>query len=632
MARVTAVACLAALSQAWVLPGTAPQQFSTGQAVELKVNKLTSPKTHLGYDNYKLKFCTPKNGIQKAAENLGEHLSGDTIENSPYELQMNVTAMCKPLCDSIALSPADVDLFVKRIDEDYNVNWMVDNLPAAATGLLEGNAVLYARGIPVGGIERDTGAYFLYNHHRMTVKVHSDPSYDGLRVVGFEVQPMSVNQANEVTAQCNKESGMPARAEAHMIIRNADVAAGSTVNVVYSYDVVWVPSDIEWASRWDVYLNMGGLYSNSVHWFSIINSLIISVFLTGMVAMIMVRALHADIARYNRVLTEEEKAEEREESGWKLVHGDVFRPPARSPIAFSVFVGIGSQLTVMSASTIIFAAIGFLSPANRGSLMIALLLLFLLAGSVAGYTTARTHKMFNGTQWQRVTLISALGFTGFIFSVLFILNAAVWSLGSTNAVQFSSMFAVLCLWLLVSVPLTFAGAYYGFKADKVEFPVRVSAMPRQIPPQPWYLRAPLTMAIGGVLPFGTVFVELFFILTSLWLDQYYYVFGFLLLVFLLLVVTCAEISIVLTYFQLCAEDYRWWWRSMLVPGASGVYLYAYCIFYYSVNLDITGPVPKMLYFGYMGIVAAAFTLVTAVVGYLATFAFVRRIYAAIKVD
>ena len=54
-----------------------------------------------------------------------------------------------------------------------------------------------------------------------------------------------------------------------------------------------------------------------VHWFSIINSLIISAFLTGMVAMILVRALRADIARYNRVLTEEEKAEEREESGWK---------------------------------------------------------------------------------------------------------------------------------------------------------------------------------------------------------------------------------------------------------------------------------------------------------------------------
>lgn len=38
--------------------------------------------------------------------------------------------------------------------------------------------------------------------------------------------------------------------------------------------------------------------------------------------------------------------------------------------------------------------------------------------------------------------------------------------------------------------------------------------------------------------------------------QYYYVFGFLLLVFCLLIITCAEISIVLTYFHLCAGAWR----------------------------------------------------------------------------
>ena len=70
---------------------------------------------------------------------------------------------------------------------------------------------------------------------------------------------------------------------------------------------------------------------------------------------------------------------------------------------------------------------------------------------------------------------------------------------------------------------------------------------------------------------------------------------------------------------------------MLVPGASGIYLYAYCIFYYSVNLDMEGNVPRMLYFGYMGLVALAFTFVTGVTGYMATFWFVRTIYGAIKV-
>jgi transmembrane 9 superfamily protein 2/4 len=110
------------------------------------------------------------------------------------------------------------------------------------------------------------------------------------------------------------------------------------------------------------------------------------------------------------------------------------------------------------------------------------------------------------------------------------------------------------------------------------------------------------------------------------------VFGFLLLVYALLLITCAEISIVLTYFQLCAEDYRWWWRSMLAPGASGVYLYAYCIFYYMANLEVTGWVSQLLYFGYMGLVACVFTFITGATGFLATFWFVRTIYSAIKVS
>lgn len=90
------------------------------------------------------------------------------------------------------------------------------------------------------------------------------------------------------------------------------------------------------------------------------------------------------------------------------------------------------------------------------------------------------------------------------------------------------------------------------------FPVATSNIPRPIPPQPWYMSNSTAAAVGGVLPFGAIFVELFFVLTSLWTDKYYYVFGFLLLSFVILIHTCAEITIVLTYFQLCAEDYNWY--------------------------------------------------------------------------
>ena len=72
-----------------------------------------------------------------------------------------------------------------------------------------------------------------------------------------------------------------------------------------------------------------------------------------------------------------------EETGWKLVHGDVFRPPAL-PMLLSVFVGTGVQTLAMSIITMCFAVLGFLSPANRGGLMTAMLLLFVFMGVPAG--------------------------------------------------------------------------------------------------------------------------------------------------------------------------------------------------------------------------------------------------------
>ena len=73
------------------------------------------------------------------------------------------------------------------------------------------------------------------------------------------------------------------------------------------------PSDVRWASRWDTYLLM---MDDQIHWFSIINSLMIVLFLSGMVAMIMMRTLHRDISNYNQLETAEEV---QDETGWKLV-------------------------------------------------------------------------------------------------------------------------------------------------------------------------------------------------------------------------------------------------------------------------------------------------------------------------
>lgn len=48
--------------------------------------------------------------------------------------------------------------------------------------------------------------------------------------------------------------------------------------ILWTYSVTWVESDIPWASRWDTYLSMKDV---QIHWFSILNSIIVIVCLSG---------------------------------------------------------------------------------------------------------------------------------------------------------------------------------------------------------------------------------------------------------------------------------------------------------------------------------------------------------------
>jgi len=329
--------------------------------------------------------------------------------------------MCKVACRK-QWTAANVDEFRDFAGARFRANMRLDNLPAAELAVFRDQDatefVTYRLGYPISEpSDYNSSNFYINNHLRFTIRYHhvkpqgghlDKIEEPGVLIVGFEVHARSIehqyegkwddrcvlkNQCDLFT--CDVNSGPEPDAPKLLLKRH------TPQEVIFSYDVVWIHSDVKWASRWDVYLQMQS-QDDEIHWFSIVNSSVILLFLSGMVALIMLRILRKDLYRYNQLEQSEEAREEaREETGWKLVSGDVFRPPKYASV-LAVLIGTGVQVLAMLCSTIVFATLGFLSPSNRGSLLAAMIVLFAMMGTPAGYVAAVFVKMFHGAGIDRL--------------------------------------------------------------------------------------------------------------------------------------------------------------------------------------------------------------------------------------
>merc|ERR1711937_435288 len=362
---------------------------------------MTSIHTQIPKDYYRLPFCQPTGGPKMASENLGEFLTGNKIQSSPYNINMMQDSYCEKLCQ-VKLSTEDASRLRLHIKYGYHNNWIIDNLPSAAIMRARNGEELlrYAGGFPIGFLDANDRKPYINNHVNIHVDYHQyDPAVDTYRVVGFSVEPLSIKHQFQGGYEWNgsdKEGwtkkletcpGDRQHTDRTMIRQSQNIVPKE--NILFTYDVIWKESDVAWTSRWDIYLNEDHLVPAKVHWYSITNSILVVLFLSLLVISMLVRNLRRDIAAYNALsaLADEEQEDDADESGWKLIHADVFRPPENYPMLFCVCCGGGVQLTLTIFITICFSAVGFLNPARRGSLVNGILSFYVLTGILSGYVS-----------------------------------------------------------------------------------------------------------------------------------------------------------------------------------------------------------------------------------------------------
>lgn len=138
---------------------------------------------------------------------------------------------------------------------------------------------------------KEGGATYLFNSVHLILSFHKGtaPEYADGRIVRAQIRLASCS---------DKTCDNPMVVDSDEVRKKLKAKDGK-LEIPYLYTVEFNEAEgIKWASRWDYIL--GSMPQTNVQWFSLINSVLITMFLTAMVTMILLRSLHRDLMKYNK--------------------------------------------------------------------------------------------------------------------------------------------------------------------------------------------------------------------------------------------------------------------------------------------------------------------------------------------
>ncbi|RKP25537.1 hypothetical protein SYNPS1DRAFT_22517 [Syncephalis pseudoplumigaleata] len=600
------------------IAASAPHHYRVGESLPVYWNKIYPGRKLLGpsLSYARLPFVCPTDGNDMPNANLGQRLAGDQLVRSDIQLSMDRNITCQVLCRREVDGDA-VEQAVHLVRQHYMVEWFADELPGTHpwSNIMD-KQKRYGDGFPLGYYDPLEDKVFIYNHFIIQL-LYEKPERDPNQrlIVGFEIYPKSVESVGRTCPHDASVPGMPQQA-----------LLPSTQAITYTYSVLWIEDkQMKWGERWRNYLN----YENdkSIPVFSLVNAAIILLVLTIIIGVIVLRVLEVNFP----LIANKDNSEQDELHGWKQLHGDVFRPPEQADL-LAVLVGSGLQLLASVLGVLVLGVLGIVNPSYPGGLITWAIIIYMLGGAMSGYMSARLNKTLVGTDWKKHAVRTAILVPGSLYLLTVLLNFFGWVEHASNTLSFGGLVGLLALLLCIAGPITMAGAYIGDHCAALRHPVRVNAVRRAIPPAVWFMQLVPGVLFAGIPSFGAIFLEEHLIFHYLWSDRFYYFYGYTLVSFVLLIIISSFVSVSMTYFQLCNEDHRWWWRSFLFGGSVSIYIFGYAILYFLLRLQSEGIISTLLYLMHTLAASVLIGMLLGSVSFLCTYYFVRRIFKVVKVN
>ena len=587
---------------------------SKNEPLNILAGSLSSLKAIIPFDYRKLQICSPQK-YEKAEDILGEILIGETFYTTGYLAYTDKNEYCQTLCYN-KFSQAQIELIQNLIIKHYSTNWFLDKLPAGLIFYNQENnnkIIRYFRGIPLGfEIENK---FYIYNHFQFHILLNKIEK-DRYNVVGFNILPLSIKH-NKENATCIFDESSN--------LNNLKLSPPQPLNeseILFTYDVIYEYSDITLATRWDHYKTS----KRSIHWAGLIICELIVITITLIVIFVLKNNLNIDINSYNYRVSH---LEDISEYDWKQLSGDVFRPPNKNVLLLSVLLGTGAQLLSMFTISLFLGIFGYMRPEKRANIINIFLLVYCSSGLIGGYISSKFYRFYGGINWVKSACFTSLFFPGMVIGGYLIINCLLILENSNSAVNFRDILSLFILWIFFTFPIILIGSFFGYKSNKINVPFEINKIPNIIPEKPWYLHYRYITFLTGLVGFATIFIELNYIMTSLWKHQIYFLGVFIWIGFFLFIFAIGEMTILVVYFNLCYGDYKWWWKSFIVGGSPVIYFVIYSIIYFFyLNLESFSAV--VVYFGIMILISCMAMLICGAASVFFCFGFIFWIYSKIS--
>lgn len=266
------------------------------------------------------------------------------------------------------------------------------------------------------------------------------------------------------------------------------------------------------------------------------------------------------------------------------------------------------------------------SPAFRPLIFFTSFFLLGVCGFLNGFVTSRMLKFFSLNDWKTGALLAAIVFPCYVLMTMSLGDLVEIYVGSSAAMPISEGVLYYLIWWALDGPAAAFGSYKGF-VTPLNLSPDVSPVKRSIPEQPWYLRPYSIPLLYGPLIFGSIFYEFGYIMESIWRSYAVYGMFFILLASLLMMgVTIASLSIVITYKSLSHQNYDWWWNSFYLGASGGVYMALYSVYYLYTYEDTSFLSGDFIYYLIMQLISVCFGCMCGAISLLSSYLFVERIY------